>query len=59
MIADPHWGVMPLTACNKNGINNCTEILSKGHETNRILKAQDYGYKKNPVSCSIKPVASV
>lgn len=45
---------------SKYGINNYTEILSRGHETNRILAAEDYSYKKSHNSShSIKPIATV
>lgn len=45
---------------SKYGINNYREILSRGHETNRILTAEDYSYKKSHNnSYSIKPIATV
>lgn len=45
---------------SKYGINNYIKILSSGHETNGILTAQDYGYKKSHKnSHSIKPIATV
>lgn len=64
MFADPNTGescpfhMHPRST--RHGINNYIKILSRGHETNRILTAQGYGYKESHNnSHSIKPVATV
>lgn len=64
MFADPNTG----ESCpfrmqhrsSRHGINNYIKILSREHETNRILTEQDYGQKESHNnSHSIKPIATV